>query len=58
MSLQLLIDQILAEKQAKQELETANQPIRSYALKAEKNGSLQERDRTQAAILAKTHLAI
>jgi signal transduction histidine kinase len=44
-SLQLLIDRILAEKQAKEELAIANQCIRSYALKAEENGSLQERNR-------------
>jgi signal transduction histidine kinase len=44
-SLQLLIDRILAEKQAKEELSIANQRIRSYALKAEENGSLQERNR-------------
>ncbi len=44
-SLQLLIDRILAEKQAKEELAIANQRIRSYALKAEENGSLQERNR-------------
>jgi signal transduction histidine kinase len=44
-SLQLLIDRILAEKQAKEELAIANQQIRSYALKAEENGSLQERNR-------------
>jgi signal transduction histidine kinase len=45
LSLQLLIDRILAEKQAKEELAIANQQIRSYALKAEENGSLQERNR-------------
>jgi signal transduction histidine kinase len=45
LSLQLLIDRILAEKQAKEELAIANQRIRSYALKAEENGSLQERNR-------------
>jgi signal transduction histidine kinase len=44
-SLQLLIDRILAEKQAKEELAIANQRILSYALKAEENGSLQERNR-------------
>ena len=44
-SLQLLIDRILAEKKAKEELAIANQRIRSYALKAEENGSLQERNR-------------
>ena len=44
-SLQLLIDRILAEKQAKEELAIANQRIRSYALRAEENGSLQERNR-------------
>jgi signal transduction histidine kinase len=44
-SFQLLIDRILAEKQAKEELAIANQRIRSYALKAEENGSLQERNR-------------
>jgi signal transduction histidine kinase len=45
LSLQLLIDRILAEKQAKEELAIANQRIRTYALKAEENGSLQERNR-------------
>ena len=45
LSLQLLIDRILAEKQAKEELAIANQRIRNYALKAEENGSLQERNR-------------
>jgi signal transduction histidine kinase len=45
LSLQLLIDRILAEKLAKEELAIANQRIRSYALKAEENGSLQERNR-------------
>jgi signal transduction histidine kinase len=44
-SLQLLIDRILAEKKAKEELAIANQRIRNYALKAEENGSLQERNR-------------
>ncbi len=45
LSLQLLIDRILAEKHAKEELAIANQSIRNYALKAEENGSLQERNR-------------
>jgi signal transduction histidine kinase len=45
LSLQLLIDRILAEKHAKEELSIANQRIRTYALKAEENGSLQERNR-------------
>jgi signal transduction histidine kinase len=45
LSLQLLVDRILAEKQAKEELAIANQRIRTYALKAEENGSLQERNR-------------
>jgi signal transduction histidine kinase len=45
LSLQLLVDRILAEKQAKEELSIANQRIRSYALKAQEMGSLQERNR-------------
>jgi signal transduction histidine kinase len=45
LSLQLLVDRILAEKQAKEELAIANQRIRSYALKAQEMGSLQERNR-------------
>jgi signal transduction histidine kinase len=45
LSLQLLVDRILTEKQAKEELAIANQRIRTYALKAEENGSLQERNR-------------
>ncbi len=45
LSLQLLVDRILAEKLAKEELAIANQRIRAYALKAEENGSLQERNR-------------
>ncbi|WP_310413994.1 sensor histidine kinase [Chamaesiphon sp. OTE_8_metabat_110] len=45
LSLQLLVDRILAEKQAKEELAIANQRIRNYALKAQENGSLQERNR-------------
>ncbi len=45
LSLQLLIDRIFAEKLAKEELAIANQRIRTYALKAEENGSLQERNR-------------
>jgi signal transduction histidine kinase len=45
LSLQLLVDRILAEKQAKEELAIANQRIRSYAIKAQENGSLQERNR-------------
>jgi signal transduction histidine kinase len=44
-SLQLLIDRILAEKLAKEELAIANQRIRSYALRAQEMGSLQERNR-------------
>jgi signal transduction histidine kinase len=35
----------LAEKQAKEELAIANQRIRSYAIRAQENGSLQERNR-------------
>jgi signal transduction histidine kinase len=45
LSLQLLVDRILAEKQAKEELAIANQRIRNYALKAQEIGSLQERNR-------------
>jgi len=45
LSLQLLVDRILAEKQAKEELAIANQRIRTYALTAQENGSLQERNR-------------
>jgi signal transduction histidine kinase len=45
LSLQLLVDRILAEKQAKEELAIANQRIRTYALRAQENGSLQERNR-------------
>jgi signal transduction histidine kinase len=45
LSLQLLVDRILAEKLAKEELAIANQRIRTYALRAEENGSLQERNR-------------
>ena len=45
LSLQLLVDRILAEKQAKEELAIANQRIRAYALRAQENGSLQERNR-------------
>ena len=41
----MLVDRILAEKLAKEELAIANQRIRTYALKAEENGSLQERNR-------------
>jgi signal transduction histidine kinase len=41
----LLSLQLLAEKQAKEELAIANQRIRSYALRAQENGSLQERNR-------------
>jgi signal transduction histidine kinase len=44
-SLQLLVDRILAEKQAKEELSIANQRIRNYALRAQEIGSLQERNR-------------
>ena len=45
LSLQLLVDRILAEKQAKEELAIANHRIRNYALRAQENGSLQERNR-------------
>jgi signal transduction histidine kinase len=45
LSLQLLIDRIVAEKQAKEELALANQQIRNYAIKAQEMGSLQERNR-------------
>jgi signal transduction histidine kinase len=45
LSLQLLVDRILAEKQAKEELGIANQRIRSYAIRAQEIGSLQERNR-------------
>jgi signal transduction histidine kinase len=45
LSLQLLVDRILAEKQAKEELSIANQRIRSYAFRAQEIGSLQERNR-------------
>jgi signal transduction histidine kinase len=45
LSLQLLVDRIVAEKQAKEELALANQQIRSYAIKAQEIGSLQERNR-------------
>jgi signal transduction histidine kinase len=45
LSLQLLVDRIVAEKQAKEELSIANQRIRSYAIKAQEMGSLQERNR-------------
>jgi signal transduction histidine kinase len=45
LSLQLLVDRILAEKQAKEELSIANHRIRSYALRAQEIGSLQERNR-------------
>ncbi|WP_373543030.1 sensor histidine kinase [Chamaesiphon sp.] len=45
LSLQLLVDRILAEKLAKEELAIANQRIRTYALKAEEYGSIQERNR-------------
>jgi signal transduction histidine kinase len=44
-SLQLLVDRILAEKQAKEELSIANQRIRNYALRAEEVATLQERNR-------------
>ncbi len=44
-SLQLLVDRILAEKQAKEELALANQRIRTYALRAEEVATLQERNR-------------
>ncbi len=43
--LQLLVDRILAEKQAKEELAIANQRIRNYALRAEEVATLQERNR-------------
>ncbi len=45
LSLQLLVDRILAEKQAKEELAIANQRIRNYALRAEEVATLQERNR-------------
>jgi signal transduction histidine kinase len=45
LSLQLLIDRMLAEQKAKEELSIANQRIRNYAIKAEEIGSLQERNR-------------
>ncbi len=45
LSLQLLVDRILAEKQAKEELAIANQRIRNYALRAEEIATLQERNR-------------
>ena len=45
LSLQLLVDRILAEKQAKEELGIANQRIRNYALRAEEIATLQERNR-------------
>jgi signal transduction histidine kinase len=45
LSLQMLVDRMLAEKQAKDELAIANQRIRSYALKAEEVATLQERNR-------------
>ncbi len=45
LSLQLLVDRIFAEKQAKEELAIANQRIRNYALKAEEIATLQERNR-------------
>lgn len=45
LSLQLLVDRIVAEKQAKEELALANQRIRNYAIKAQEMGSLQERNR-------------
>lgn len=44
-SLQLLVDRILAEQQAKEELSIANQRIRNYALRAEEIATLQERNR-------------
>jgi signal transduction histidine kinase len=45
LSLQLLLDRMLAEKQAKEELAIANQRIRNYALRAEEIATLQERNR-------------
>jgi signal transduction histidine kinase len=45
LSLQLLVDRMVAEKQAKEELALANQQIRNYAIKAQEMGSLQERNR-------------
>jgi signal transduction histidine kinase len=45
LSLQLLLDRMLAEKQAKEELAIANQRIRNYALRAEEVATLQERNR-------------
>jgi signal transduction histidine kinase len=45
LSLQLLLDRMLAEKQAKEELAIANDRIRNYALNAEELATLQERNR-------------
>ncbi len=45
LSLQMLVDRILAEKQAKEDLAIANQRIRNYALRAEEIATLQERNR-------------
>jgi signal transduction histidine kinase len=45
LSLQLLVDRVLAEKHAKEELAIANQRIRNYALRAEEVATLQERNR-------------
>jgi signal transduction histidine kinase len=45
LSLQLLVDRMLAEKHAKEELAIANQRIRNYALRAEEVATLQERNR-------------
>jgi signal transduction histidine kinase len=50
LSLQLLVDRILAEKQAKEELAIANQRIRNYALRAEEIATLQERNRISREI--------
>jgi signal transduction histidine kinase len=43
--LQLLLDTIWSEKQAKEELATANQQVRRYAMRVEDLATLQERNR-------------
>jgi signal transduction histidine kinase len=50
LSLQLLLDRMLAEKQAKEELAIANQRIRNYALRVEEIATLQERNRISREI--------
>jgi signal transduction histidine kinase len=50
LSLQLLLDRMLAEKQAKEELAIANQRIRNYALRVEEVATLQERNRISREI--------